>query len=141
MGGREIRREPQVLTVSASAQEILERARWLTYLNRLQDSNEAVAIEFLQNLQEDYSIVGGRRIAVTDDIIEELSRLLATRPVWTIKKEIPRKVMKIFQDEGQILMIKEKGVLPAMLGEPWEELAITVQSYITCEGRKDILRP
>ena len=47
MGGRAIRREPQVLTVSAAAREILARAGWLTYLNGLQESNEMVAIEFL----------------------------------------------------------------------------------------------
>ena len=69
MGGRSIRREPQVLIVSDAAREILARAGWLTYLNWLQGSNETVAIEFLQNLQEDHSTVRGRHIAVTDDII------------------------------------------------------------------------
>lgn len=49
--------------------------------------------------------------------------------------------MEIFQDEGQSLTIKGKGVLPATLGEPWMELAKIVQSYITCEGRKDVVRP
>ena len=49
--------------------------------------------------------------------------------------------MENFQDEGQSLTIKGKGVLPATLGEPWAELARTVQSYITCEGRKDVVRP
>lgn len=37
--------------------------------------------------------------------------------------------------------MKGKGVLPATLGEPWSELAKVVQSYITCEGRKDVVRP
>ena len=60
MGGRSVRREPQVLTVSAAARRILKKAGWLTYLNRLKESNETVAIEFLQNLQEDYSTVRGR---------------------------------------------------------------------------------
>ena len=49
--------------------------------------------------------------------------------------------MEIFQDEGQSLTVKGKGVLPATLGEPWTELAKIVQSYITCEGRKDMVRP
>lgn len=39
------------------------------------------------------------------------------------------------------MTIKGKGVLPAALGEPWTELAKTVQSYITCEGKKDVVRP
>jgi len=116
MGGREIRSEPQRLTVSTAAREILERAGWLNYFSRLQESNETVALEFLQNLQEDYSTVRGKRIAVTDDIIAEVSRLSAAGPVWTLKKERLQKIMKIFQDEGQILTIKGKGVLPATLG-------------------------
>ena len=141
MGGRAIQSEPQELIVSAAAREILERAGWLTYLNRLQESNEIVAMEFLQNLQEDHSIVRGKWIAVTDDIIAEFSVLPATGPVWTLKKERLQKIMEIFQDEGQSLTIKGKGVLLETLGENWAELARTVQSYITCEGRKDVVRP
>ena len=87
MGGRSIQREPQVLTVSDAAWEILTRAGWLVYLNRLQESNETIAIEFLQNLQEYHSTVRGRHIAVTDDIIAEVSGLPATGPMWTLKKE------------------------------------------------------
>jgi len=118
MGGREIRSEPQKLTISAAAREILERAGWLNYLSHLQESNETVAMEFLQNLQDDHSTVRGKRIAVTDDIIAEVSGLPATRPVWTLKKERLQKIMEIFQDEGQSLTIKGKGILPATLGEP-----------------------
>ena len=126
MGGRAIRSEPQQLTISAAAREILERAGWLNYFNRLQESNETVAMEFLQNLQDDHSTVRGKRIAVTDDIIAEVSGLPATGPVWTLKKERLQKIMEIFQDEGQSLTIKGKGVLPTTLGEPWIELARTV---------------
>ena len=100
MGGRAIRREPQVLTVFTAAREILARERWLTYLNRLQESNETMAIEFLQNLQEDYSIARGRQITVTDDIIAEVSGLPATGPVWTLKNERLQKIIEIFQDKG-----------------------------------------
>lgn len=87
MGGISIRREPLVLTVSDAAWEILARAGWLTYLNHLQESNETISIEFLQNLQENHSIVRGRHIAVTDEIIAEVSGLAATRPVWMLNKE------------------------------------------------------
>ena len=100
MGGRSIQREPQVLTVSDVAREILARAGWLVYLNRLLEPNETVAIEFLQNLQEYHSIVRGKHIVVTDDVIAEVSRLPTTRPMWTLKKERLQKIMKIFQDKG-----------------------------------------
>ena len=141
MGEKAIRSEPQELTVSAAAREILEKAGWLNYFSCLQESNETVALEFLQNLQEDYSTVRGRRIAVTDDVIAEVSGLPTIGPVWTLRKERLQKIMDIFQDEGQSLTVKGKGVLPATLGEPWTELARIVQSYITCEGRKDVVRP
>ena len=69
MGGREIRSEPQKLTISTAAREILEKAGWLNYLSRLQDSNETVAMEFLQNLQEDHSTVRGKRIADRKSVV------------------------------------------------------------------------
>ena len=47
MGGKAIRSEPQQLMISAAAREILERAGWLNYFNRLQEANETVAMEFL----------------------------------------------------------------------------------------------
>src|ERR1700733_562626 len=140
MGGKTIRSEPSKVTVSAAAREILENAGWLNYFNRLQESNETVALEFLQNLQENHSIVGGRRIGVTEDIITEASGLPAVGTRWKLKKERLQKVIEIFQGEGQSLTIKGKGVLPTALGEPWAELAKIVQSYITCEGRKDVVR-
>lgn len=129
------------MTVSDATQETLERTGWLVYLNHLLESNETVAIEFLQNLQEHHSTVREKHIAVTDDVIVEVLGLPTTGPMWTLKKERLQKIMKIFQDEGQNLTVRVKGVLRAALGEPWEELARIIQRYITCEGRKDVVRP
>ena len=86
-------------------------------------------------------MVRGRQIAATNDIIAEVSGLPATRPVWSLKKVRLRDAITIFQDEGKNLTIKGKGVLLATLGESWEELAKIIQSYITCDGRKDVVRP
>lgn len=141
MGGKAIRSEPSKLVVFEAAREILERAGWLTYFSHLRESNETVAMEFLQNLQEEHSVVGGKKIMVMKEIIAEVTGLPASGPIWTIKKERLQKIIEIFQDEGQNLTVKGKGVLPATLGEPWSELAKVVQSYITCEGRKDVVRP
>ena len=98
-------------------------------------------MEFLQNLQENHSIVGGKRIEVMEDIIAETSGLPVVGPRWELKKERLQKVMEIFQNEGQSMTVKGKGVLPTTLGEAWTELAKIVHSYITCEGRKDLVRP
>ena len=67
----------------------------------------------------------GRCIAVTDDIIAEVSGLPAAEPVWMLKERLQR-IIEIFQDEGQSLTIRGKGVLPAALGEPWVELEKTI---------------
>ena len=79
-------------------------------------------------------MVGGKQIAVTKEIILEVTGLPDLGPIWTIKKERLQKIVELYQDEGQELTVKGKGVLPATLGEPWSELAKVVQSYITCEG-------
>ena len=50
MGGKAFRSEPQELTASTAAREILEKDGWLNYFNRLQEPKETVALEFLQNL-------------------------------------------------------------------------------------------
>ena len=83
MGRRSIRSEPQVLMIFDVAREILVRVGWIAYLNRLRQSNETMAIEFLQNLLEDHSMVRGRQIIVTDAIIAEVLGLQAVGPVWT----------------------------------------------------------
>ena len=118
MGGKTIRREPHKLIAFDVAREILKNAGWLNYFNRLQESNEAVALKFLQNLQENHSIVGGKQIEVTEDIIAETSGLPAVGPRWELKKERLQKAMEIFQSEGQSLTVKGKGVLSTTLGEP-----------------------
>jgi len=141
MGGRSIYSELHVLMVFDAAREILIRSGWTIYLNQLQQSNETVAIAFLQNLQEDHSMLRGRKIAVTNTIIAEVSGLPTTGPVWTLTKMRLQDVITIFLDEGQSRTVKGKGVLPATLGQPWVELARIVQSYITCDGKKDVVRP
>lgn len=83
----------------------------------------------------------GKHVAVIDDIITEVSGLPATGPVWTLKKERLQNIIETFKEEGQSLIIRGKGVLLAALGELWVELAKTIQSYITCEGRKYVVRP
>lgn len=76
-----------------------------------------MAIEFLQNLQETHSTVRGKHITVTDDVIAKASGLPATRLVWTLKKERLQKIMEIFQDKGDNLTVRGKGVLPTALGK------------------------
>jgi len=89
-----------VLIVSDAVCEILIREGWITYLNCLQQSNKTMAIEFLQNLQEDHSMARGRQIAVIDEIIAKVSGLPAVGPVWTLKNMRLQDVITIFRDKG-----------------------------------------
>ena len=141
MGGRPIHSELQVLVFSNVAREIIEKLGWITYFTRLQQPHETVATMILQNFQEGYSMVRGIQIAVTDEIIVEVSGLPAQGTIWTHKKVRLQEAMNIFQEEGQTLVVKGKGVQLESLGEPWMELAKVVQAYITCDGRKDVVRP
>ena len=77
MGGRPICSEPQVLIISDAARAILERLGWITYFMRMQQPHEAVATEFLLNLQKGSSMVRGRKIVVSDEIIAEVSGIPA----------------------------------------------------------------
>ena len=78
---------------------------------------------------------------MSDEIIAEVSSIPAQGTIWTQKKIRIHEAIKIFQDDGQTLTVKGRGVHPASLGEPWIELARIVQAYITCDGRKDVVRP
>ena len=86
-------------------------------------------------------MVRGRQIVVSDEIIVEVSSIPAQGTIWTQKKIRIREAINFFQDHGQTLVIKVKGVHPTSLGEPWTELARIVQAYITCDRRKDVVRP
>jgi len=76
-----------------------------------------------------------------DIVIVEVFGLPAVGPIWTHKKLRLQDAMATFRDEGQNLIVKGKGVQPSSLGEPWKKLARVAQSYITCDGRKDVVRP
>lgn len=77
---------------------------------------------------------------VTDVVIAKVSGLPAVGPIWTHKKLRLQDAIMAFGDEGHNLIIKGKGVQPSSLGEQWIELARIVQRYITCDGRKDVVR-
>lgn len=79
-------REPLILVVFYAAREILARARWITYFTWFQKPNEAIAIKFLQNLQNGQSMIRGRKITVSDAVIAEVSGLPVEGPVWATER-------------------------------------------------------
>ena len=76
MGENTLRSEAANFPISEAASAILQRVGWLTYVHRLQGFNTRIAIEFLQNLQEEKAIFKGKTIPVTNGIIAEVSGIL-----------------------------------------------------------------
>ena len=141
MGGKTVRREPLILEVFDRAREILICVGWISYLTRFQPSNEEIAIEFLQHLQNGESMVKGRRITVIDTVIAEVSGLPEEGNIWSQKHILLQDAVETFKDEGEQVMQKGKGIQPSSLAETWKELASIIQRYITCDGRRDVVRP
>lgn len=81
-----------------------------------------------------------RKITVSDVVIVEVSRLPVEGAIWYDKKIMLHDAMDIFRDKGQELIKKGKGIQSSSLGESWGELARIVENYITCDGRRDVVR-
>lgn len=100
MGGKAVHREPLVLQVSDRAREILIRVGWISYITRFHPSNEEISMEFLQHLQNEESMVKGRRIIVTDAVIAKVSGLLAEGTIWSQKHVLMQDAVENFKDDG-----------------------------------------
>lgn len=85
-------------------------------------------------------MVKGRRIIVLDVVIAEVSVLPGEGAVWPKNHIMLQDVVEIFRDVGEELTRKGKSIQLSSLGEPWHELASVVQKYITCDGRRDVVR-
>lgn len=95
----------------------------------------------MQNLQNERTKVRGRNIIVSDAVISEVSILPAEGTRWTDKHVLLQDAIAVFQDEDEQLVHKGKWIHPTYLRKPWQELAIIIQRYITCDGNQDILKP
>lgn len=72
MGGAVVHKEPAttaLLEHYPAAYQIFEQAGWLNYFRRLQGYNEWQVLQFTRNLQENYSVIAGIRISMTEQDI------------------------------------------------------------------------
>ena len=68
MGERAIQSEPPILMVADQAHKILECIGSLYYLKRLQGFHKELTLEFLQNLQNDSTMVKGISMMVSKEV-------------------------------------------------------------------------
>lgn len=101
MGEREIWSEPRVLMVSDQTCKILEHAGWLQYLNILQGFHEELTLEFLQNLQNYSTVVKGISMTVSEEVMVEVTQLLAEGVKWADKSVLLYNAIEAFQDPGE----------------------------------------
>ena len=91
MGGSAIRHEPGSITLLEfflEAYQIFQQAGWTTYFERLGEFDPQQVLEFAQNFQEDYSVVQGVRISVTEEDIAHVSRFSVTGAHWFSRKQV-----------------------------------------------------
>lgn len=134
MGGKNIRSESTVLMVPNQARAILEGINWLQYLNNLQGFNEEMTLEFLQNLQNGSTTIRGRNITIFEAVIAKVTRLPAEGTSWIDKHVFLYNAVTVFPDPSERLVRTGKAIHPSALRQPWKELAVIVQRYITCDG-------
>ena len=91
MGGLAIRHEPGSITLLElflEAYQIFQQAGWITYFERLGEFDPQQVLEFAQTFQEDYSVVQGVRISVTEEDIAQVSGLPVRGARWFSRKQV-----------------------------------------------------
>jgi hypothetical protein len=113
MGGLVIQYEPTTTTLLELYLEVYQfflQAGWLGYFQRLQGFDQQQVLQFARNIQEDYSIVQGVQILVTEEDIAQVSGL----PVNGIRsfncKHIILNAQQDFLLRGEQIEPKGRGV-------------------------------
>jgi hypothetical protein len=142
MGGPVVRHEPESLSSLLqfpAAYKKFEEAGWINYFEWLRGFDSVVALEFAQNLEIDHSRVGGIRVEVTEETIEEVIGLPRTGTQWFCQKmPLPTAKTK-FLEEGEEVQPRGRGTTLESLPHPWKQVAIFLKKYITCEGRYKVV--
>jgi hypothetical protein len=110
------------------------QAGWLGYFQRLQGFDQQQDLQFARNLQEDYFIVKGVHIPVTEDDIAQVSSLPVTDIHWFSHKHIILNAQQDFLLPGEQIEPKGQGVRLRSLLPPWPKVTEFVKHYLTCEG-------
>ena len=59
---------------------------------------------------------------------------------WIDKHVLIQEAVSVYHNPNEKLVRKGKGIYPAFLKQPWQELAVIIQNYITCDGHLDVVK-
>lgn len=141
MGGAAVRHEPgsiDLLQLFPEVYQIFQQAGWTVYFEKLGEFNQEQVLEFAQNLQDNFSMVQGVRISVTEEDIVEVSGLPATRTRWFNRKASVLSKQEFLRPDEQVEP-RGRGINLQSLPQPWPSVAEFIKHYLTCEGRYQVV--
>lgn len=142
MGGPLIHHEPEStdqLQIHAQAWQIFHNSGWHIYFERLQGFDKEVSLEFALNLEGGNSQVRGMWIIVTEEAIAVVSGFPHFGQQWFTRKSTLLAFPEKFLQGVELVMPKGKGYDQVMLPQTWDDIALFIHKYITCEGCYSII--
>src|ERR1700733_2488015 len=126
MGGSAVRHEPSsvnLLQLFPEVYQIFQQAGWTVYFERLGEFDQGQVLEFAQNLQDDFSMVQGVRISVTEEDVVQVSGLPATGIRWFSRKKVILNAQQEFLRPEERVEPRGRGVSLHSLPQPWPSVA------------------
>ena len=140
--GLPARHEPlntQELRQNSEVFAIFQAAGWIEFFERLDGFNREAALQFALHLQDTHSEVWGLRIEFSEAIISEVTALPRVGKPW-FERRVPTMVAREeFLREGEHVQSSKRGIALQSLPRPWDQVAVFLKKYITCEGRYQIV--
>jgi hypothetical protein len=78
--------EPMLLEVYGKINQILGQDGWMEYVLRLHGYNDEIALEFSLNYRVEHSIISVTHVEVTEETVEEITRLPQTGERWHTRR-------------------------------------------------------
>ena len=132
------RHEPpntQELRRNAEVFSIFEVAVWTEFFQRLNGFHRETALQFSLNITETHSEVRGLRIEVSEAIVVEVTSLPQVGRAWFGRRTPNVVAVQDFLIEGKQIHQSRRGIALQSLPRPWDQVAVFLKKYITCEGR------
>ena len=108
----------------------------MVYFNSLQGFDEKTTLEVALNLDEEgeSSQVWGLRVSTSEETIASVCGLSCIGQRWFKLKIAMPGFLEEFLVGDEIVRTNRKGYNHAALPQPWDDVALFIQKYITCEG-------
>lgn len=142
MGGAVVRHELNYIKDLENfprACQIFGEAGWLEFFEWLRGSDERVSLEFSLNLDKNKTKVIGLKLDVIEEYVSQL-KTLQTEGKWWFKWKINDPSLKTRFLQGEEKLDKKgSGIYYLSLPQPWNDVALFIIKYITCEGSETIV--